>query len=126
MQVWFSNRRARLQKTVNTTGAGCFTGGLPSSSPGLGQYGAEAGFGTAAAAAHSGYQWPANPYLANYGYGGVAGQEKQGGYYNTGAGWVPGSGKNKVEGMGGMGVANMAGAMGPWAGAAALSQEYNS
>ena len=102
VQVWFSNRRARLRKTISSSAGSTFGSGLASSSSAAINYSpAEGTFGSQA-----GYQWPGNPYL-NYGYS----QDKSmgGGHYYNSANWVAGK---KVE------------MSSQWSGAA--SQEYNS
>ena len=105
VQVWFSNRRARLRKTISSSAGSTFGSGLastasPASSinynPADGTFGSQAG-----------YQWAAapSPYL-NYGYS----QDKtMAGYYS--ANWMSSSTK-KMEASG-------------WSGSSQL-QEYNS
>lgn len=116
VQVWFSNRRARLRKTLSSAGSSSFGASLSSSSPGL-SYSSESSFPS-----HSGYQWPANPYL-QYGYSQDKGSMGQ---YYQGQNWAGKS--SKESSMGSMSSMAMAGNMSsPWSGAAAAQlQEYNS
>ena len=109
VQVWFSNRRARLRKTISSSAGSTFGSGLastasPASSinynPADGTFGSQAG-----------YQWPGGAYL-NYGYG----QDKtMGGYYS--ANWIQSSKKMEA----GMSSQLASG----WSGSSQL-QEYNS
>ena len=116
VQVWFSNRRARLRKTLSSASSSTFGTSLSSSSASL-NYSSESSFPS-----HTGYQWPSNPYL-QYGY---SSQEKGAmGQYYQGQNWA--SKVTKESGMGAMSSMSVAGNMSnPWPGAAAQLQEYNS
>ena len=108
VQVWFSNRRARLRKTLTTTGSSNFSSALSSSaSPGISGYSSSS---SEFPGGQSGYQWSSNPYL-NYGYC----QEKSGmsQYYNSGN-WRVGNMPTKMESN------NM-----PWSSTATQLQEYS-
>ena len=119
VQVWFSNRRARLRKTLSSAGSSSFGSSLSSSSSSL-NYGAESSFPS-----HSGYQWPASHYLQYTGYS----QDKASmGQYYQGQSWAGKSSKESSMGsMTSMTSMAMTGNMSnPWTGAAAQLQEYNS
>jgi len=96
VQVWFSNRRARLRKTISSTGSSSFGSGLSSSaSPGISGYSPVSSAESSFSGSQSGYQWPGNPYL-NYGYC----QDKAGsgmGQYNNSANWRVGNMPSKLE-----------------------------
>ena len=80
VQVWFSNRRARLRKTISSTAGSTFGSGLATSSSAAAAINYNPADGTFGS--QGGYQWPAAPYL-NYGYS----QDKaMGGYYS--ANWM--------------------------------------
>ena len=97
MQVWFSNRRARLRKTISSAaGSSSFGSGLSSVS---GNYAATSGSEAVFSGGQASYQWPANPYL-NYGAGYCQG---------AGASWRPAT---KMEAV-------------SWPGAASQLQEYS-
>ena len=70
MQVWFSNRRARLRKTLSSAGGAGFGAGLTGGLPSPGQTGSYSAPATEPSFSHSAssYQWPANPYLNYTGY----------------------------------------------------------
>ena len=102
VQVWFSNRRARLRKTISSTASSTFGSGLATSSSATAAINYNPADGTFGS--QGGYQWPAASYL-NYGYS----QDKaaMGGYYA--ANWMS---SKKMESSG-------------WSGSSQL-QEYNS
>jgi hypothetical protein len=110
VQVWFSNRRARLRKTL-----GSASSTFPAAAPGLASYAAsEASF-----PAHSGYQWASTMASSAYlNYGGYC-QEKAAAQYYPAAAWPAAAVKGK-EGMGGQGLASAS-----WAPGGA-GQDYNS
>ena len=107
MQVWFSNRRARLRKTL-----GSATSTFPSSA-GLGSYSAAESFPS-----HSGYQWASSMASSAYlNYPGYS-QDKAAQYYPGTQGWSTAGAKAK-EGAQGLGAS--------WGAAGShLPQEYNS
>ena len=65
VQVWFSNRRARLRKTISSTAGSTFGSGLATSSSAAAAINYNPADGTFGS--QGGYQWAAAPYL-NYGY----------------------------------------------------------
>jgi len=96
VQVWFSNRRARLRKTISSTGSSSFGSGLSSSaSPGISGYSSVSSAESSFSGSQSGYQWPGNPYL-NYGYCQDKAGSGMGQYYNT-ANWRVGNMPSKLE-----------------------------
>ena len=96
VQVWFSNRRARLRKTISSTGSSSFGSGLSSSaSPGISGYSSVSSAESSFSGSQSGYQWPGNPYL-NYGYCQDKAGSGMGQYYNS-ANWRVGNMPSKLE-----------------------------